>query len=493
MTKAPPASERMPSQRGSREERRESTQLSELIIMHANAQKERDEAIRDRKAAEVREKRLQVELEALQAEEPCGECEESAEPEEVKEIKSNSAFDRHAVKFGNFFACYPAKHLPSLVLSGMKKAAKKTGHDVRGHIAKSKFFKPALDSIHALRDAKIAKHLSERVFTSAKCALLRLIVKNSKRECGLIQQTFKYEHLPNGRRVREKLCEGSAFPAPELFSIEGITAVEKQALNASGVKLREHSDKRGADISGERYSLDTAIFNGIEAAKTNRTGGMATKGTQDDPHIECMTGDGAGLSAAFTGVAVRSFNGSTNGLNQSSLDVINWLLYKESRKAEDYMTLKGRLRGLQPDLRRLYNGGKAAELRQGGRRSGVYIKLVLTADKPFIRHVCGMLSHNADAFGSPYCRCKDKDLFNFSRCKRTHYGSITFETLCARAHVPVWMALEQDEPDDWVMTCDCCDQVTLTNLLHSSSYPPKHQKIITAQTRALITFSALIY
>ena len=44
---------------------------------------------------------------------------------------------------------------------------------------------------------------------------------------------------------------------------------------------------------------------------------MATKGTQDDPHIECMTGDGAGLSAAFTGVAVRSFNGSTNGLNQS--------------------------------------------------------------------------------------------------------------------------------------------------------------------------------
>ena len=238
MTKAPPASERMPSQRGSREERRESTQLSELIIMHANAQKERDEAIRYRKAAEVLEKRLQVELEALQAEEPCGECEESAEPEEVKEIKSNSAFDRHAVKFGNFFACYPAKQLPSLVLSGMKKAAKKTGHDVRGHIAKSKFFKPALDSIHALRDAKIAKHLSERVFTSAKCAILRLIVKNSKRECGLIQQTFKYEHLPNGRRVREKLCEGSAFPAPELFSIEGITAVEKQALNASGVKLR---------------------------------------------------------------------------------------------------------------------------------------------------------------------------------------------------------------------------------------------------------------
>ena len=39
--------------------------------------------------------------------------------------------------------------------------------------------------------------------------------------------------------------------------------------------------------------------------------------------------------------------------------------------------------------------------------TGVYVKFVLVADKPFIRHVCGMLSHNATAFGAPFCQCND--------------------------------------------------------------------------------------
>ena len=50
-------------------------------------------------------------------------------------------------------------------------------------------------------------------------------------------------------------------------------------------------------------------------------------------------------------------------------------------------------------------------------------ELVLIADKPFVRHALGMRSHNADAFGSPYCRCTDKNLIDFSRCKKTHYGA----------------------------------------------------------------------
>ena len=70
---------------------------------------------------------------------------------------------------------------------------------------------------------------------------------------------------------------------------------------------------------------------------------MATAGTQADPHKVCVTGDGAGLSGAYSGVAVRSFNGSTEGLNQSSLDIVNWLMCKETRKAEDYLVLKVRL------------------------------------------------------------------------------------------------------------------------------------------------------
>lgn len=119
--------------------------------------------------------------------------------------------------------------------------------------------------------------------------------------------------------------------------------------------------------------------------------------------------------------------------------------------------LKGRLSAIRPALQRLYRKG---ELRPGGVRSGVFVKLCLVGDKPFIRHVCGLTSHNADAFGAPMCGCRDKDLYNFSMCKRTHYGGISYETLCHRAHVPLWQALGEPEPDEWKFTCDCCHEVS---------------------------------
>ena len=56
-----------------------------------------------------------------------------------------------------------------------------------------------------------------------------------------------------------------------------------------------------------------------------------------------MTGDGAGLSHAESGVRLAGVPGSTNMLNQSSLDIVNLLFYKEQLKAEDYMTWKARL------------------------------------------------------------------------------------------------------------------------------------------------------
>ena len=58
---------------------------------------------------------------------------------------------------------------------------------------------------------------------------------------------------------------------------------------------------------------------------------MATKGTKEDPHIVNVTGDGAGLSAAWSGVRVSSFPGTTELLNQSSLDLSNWLLCAAAR------------------------------------------------------------------------------------------------------------------------------------------------------------------
>ena len=97
--------------------------------------------------------------------------------------------------------------------------------------------------------------------------------------------------------------------------------------------------------------------------------------------------------------------------------------------------LNARLFAVLPDLKRLYNEGEPGELlREDGTPTGIFIRLVLVADKPFIRHVCGLLSHNADAFGAPFCACCDDTttpaLYDFSMCKHTHYGQTTYKDLC---------------------------------------------------------------
>ena len=92
---------------------------------------------------------------------------------------------------------------------------------------------------------------------------------------------------------------------------------------------------------------------------TTRAQGMATRGSKTDPHLMCITGDGAGVSGKDSGVRVGHFAGSTNLLNQSSLDMITWAFYRESCKAEDYTVLAGRLSGVLPDIRRLFNHGEA--------------------------------------------------------------------------------------------------------------------------------------
>ena len=66
---------------------------------------------------------------------------------------------------------------------------------------------------------------------------------------------------------------------------------------------------------------------------------MATKGTQESPHVMCITGDGAGITARDSGVCVAHFPGSMNLLNQSSQDVVTWLFYEKACKAEDYTVL----------------------------------------------------------------------------------------------------------------------------------------------------------
>ena len=144
----------------------------------------------------------------------------------------------------------------------------------------------------------------------------------SKRACGLI------EHNEDGTKARQKLAPDSIVNAPPLFDICGICEVESAEEEATKVELRDHPDRAGCDVARTPFGVDQVLLNAIAATAKNGTGGMATAGTKDDPHIIGVTGDGAGLSRAKSGVHVSVFPGTTEFLNQSSVDVSTLLFYQ---------------------------------------------------------------------------------------------------------------------------------------------------------------------
>ena len=106
------------------------------------------------------------------------------------------------------------------------------------------------------------------------------------------------------------------------------TGVEKEEEAESKVALREHGDKQGADVAGTPYSLDRALYNMVMATRKDRTGGFWTKGTEEDPMVIILTGDGAGLSNHNSGVHFSAVPGTPEYLNQSSTDTVQLLFYK---------------------------------------------------------------------------------------------------------------------------------------------------------------------
>ena len=178
---------------------------------------------------------------------------------------------------------------------------------------------------------------------------------------------------------------------------------EERQEQADATALQRRIDEVEQQLTRER-SFRTAA---AQDTQRNRTGGMATAGTAEDPHLMCVTGDGAAK-----GVVIGHFPGSTELLNQSSADVTKWLLYQEM-KGEDNLVLRARLKQVMPDLARIY---QTRELLPGGNpcEPPVFVELVLTADRPFLRHATGCSGNSADAFGAPHCSCHGDKLFDFT-------------------------------------------------------------------------------
>ena len=270
-----------------------------------------------------------------------------------KLVFQGTPFYEHAEFLYHVLNRFDSSDIPLLITTVLRKLSReREDTDFCWRTMMTDGFRSAREALLHSRDEKIAQHLREQVYTADHFSLLRLVGNISKRVCCLIDQSIKWVHESDGSKTRQMLCPGSNVPAPSLFALSAINAAEAKAEAASQLTLHEHADRKGADICGQPHGLDRAMMDSI--THTSRAGGMATKGTEDSPHLMCITGDGAGLTGRDSGVRVAHFPGSTNLMNQSSLDYVNWLFYKEACKAEDYTVLAGRLHKVLPDLRRIY-------------------------------------------------------------------------------------------------------------------------------------------
>ena len=361
-----------PSQRHCSDIRRAEAKAAEAARVVQVKEEEKQHAFRQRSTEKAEIKRLEEELKDLKAASLAG-----LNGAIGKLSKQSSTFYDH-VAFGyDWLKRYNILDIPPLIAAVLKKLGNEKGEDLRWKTLMDEGMASARNALLHEHEEQISKHLTEKVFTGEHFALLRLVGGMSKRLCGLIEQSLKYVHRSDGTRSKQRLHPASTCTTsvPAIFSLRAIIFAEREAEIASNLELRQHEDKRGADICSKAYALDQAMLQSI--GNTSRAGGMATEGTKTDPHLVCISGDGAGLTAANTGVRVGHFVGSTNLLNQSSLDVVTWLFYKAQTKAEDYTILNARLIAVLPDLQRLFNGGEPGELLLDGVRRGSLWNLCL--------------------------------------------------------------------------------------------------------------------
>ena len=146
--------------------------------------------------------------------------------------------------------------------------------------------------------------------------------------------------------------------------------------------------------------------------------GMASKGTLKDPHWVTITLDGAGLTHDDSGVRLALICASVERMNQSTHAVHTIAFWRATEHAEHWSTVIARTATVRPQLCRLFKDscerGAGELLNADGSGSGVFVKLLLTADKPALCHVLGRRSFGHDYF-SPFCPCSEKngDLFKY--------------------------------------------------------------------------------
>jgi len=221
------------------------------------------------------------------------------------------------------------------------------------------------------RDKQIYDHLTTNVFNPKKATLLRNTLGHSMRTSNYMQNTWKFNRMMDGTKERNRLAPDSKQWAPEPINMRNI--LETEATSVADLQFKSCNNGMGATVGGGKYSVDGIMLKIREDSKKSRNGGFVQACTKDDPGIMCLAGDGAQLSKKYSGVRVSLFAGSTNCLNQSSLEIYNLAIYKATEQAESYATLTSNLADVLPALKRIYRDGGLLRNADGS-DSGVYVR-----------------------------------------------------------------------------------------------------------------------
>lgn len=322
------------------------------------------------------------------------------------------------------------------------------------------------------RDFEISEHLQTEVFSAERAEIQRLLCGLSGNRLDWSNSLYKYDHAARdegGNRIkrwRNLLGPGSKQFAPELYPRKGMKEFETVVLSDPARKNIQQADGKGAEVD----SFDEVLYAAhLKVGRDAHTLGWATAGTKDNPHDWIITGDGCGATADDSACAMRIAPASVNGSNQSSSSTRDLAVWRGTN-VENHTTVLARIKRWRKRLCELHVDGRMrradGSLVLGADGEPVYVRLILTGDKPFMCHVLGRQNMNADAF-SFMCDCRDsKDqLYKLDFDKLLHYEGISFETRCGRALVPLWEALEQPEPETWEVYNDIRKKVPPPNSL----------------------------
>ena len=306
------------------------------------------------------------------------------------------------------------------------------------------------------RDEQISDHMSS-VFSAATASTLRLASGISWNVIRWWRDAWKWDWSAVDKsgqptKRRQMMAPNSNVPMPEPMCIKLMRELEDASRSGSAANT-DHADGRCAEVT----DVDATVLRALRSCDVSTMHGMATAGSLEDPHWVTITLDGAGLTHDDSGVRLALICASVEQMNQSSHAVHTISFWRANEHAEHWSTILARTKTVRPQLCRLFRDSLergAGELRGAdGNGSGVFVKLLFTADKPALCHALGRRSFAHDYF-SPFCTCSEKngDLYNYAYDPLTHFDGLSFEERCNLALVPLWEALGEPEPAQWTIT-----------------------------------------